>query len=279
MKLCSRCRSENNGDLKFCNYCGARIRTPLPYDSFGGAAPMHKPAQVVPISEEVTDAKLAYRYFLKGKHAFAAGDLDRATLMFQCALDANPADHQVKAFLLRVSEMKSKARALEGRAKAMKDQYGLSSASYRAKDLAFSEAREKVEEQNKKRDGLRVIRPTKKAAIAVNPPKEELPPPKLTVVPKVQVAPVVEQKAQEKELSPVCRELLEVAPEQKIPPRPAWLDTPAIPGREDFETLACAPLSPSEQLDYAPESEALKDLMASALVILGLAVFGWVLVM
>ena len=163
------------------------LRTPLPYDAFGGPAPLHKPAQVVPISEEVTDAKLAYRYFLKGKHAFAAGDLDRATLMFQCALDANPADHQVKAFLLRVSEMKSKARALEGRARAMKSQYGLSSASYRPKDLALAEAREKVESKTEGRERLKVIRPNPQAAIAVNPPKEEMPPhPKLTVLPKME---------------------------------------------------------------------------------------------
>ncbi len=286
MKLCSRCRSDNNGDLKFCNYCGARLRTLVPYDCYGGAAPMFKPAQVVPASTEVTDAKLAYRYFLKGKHAFAAGDLDRATLMFQCALDANPADQQVKAFLLRVTEMKNKSKALEGRAAKMRRQYGLSSASVQAKDLAFTEARERVESQaqvrvnNRARDKerLRVIKSVNKAPVAVNPPKEELPKPKLTVVPTT--------KAPAAELSPVCQELLEqpevvkpVVAEKKIPPRPAWLDTPAVEGREDFETLAEQPLSPSEYLDYAPESDTWKDMMASGLVIFGLAVFGWVLVM
>ncbi len=109
MKLCSRCRSDNNGDIKFCNFCGARMRTSVPCDSYEGSAPLYKTAQVVPMSTEVTDTKLAYRYFLKGKHAFAAGDLNRATLMFQCALDANPVDRTVKEFLQRVTEYKNRA--------------------------------------------------------------------------------------------------------------------------------------------------------------------------
>ena len=89
----------------------------------------------------------------------------------------------------------------------------------------------------------------------------------------------VDAKVEVGVFSPVCRELLDEKAELKIPPRPKWLATPALEGREDFETLADHPISPSEQLDYAPESEAWKDLMASALVIMGLAVFGWVLVM
>ena len=110
MKLCSRCRSENNGDLKFCNFCGARMRSPLPFDAFDGPAPMGFVSQAVPISSEINDGKLAYRYFLKGKQAFNSGDLDRAKLMFQCALDAKPEDTQVKAFLARVAEAKRKTK-------------------------------------------------------------------------------------------------------------------------------------------------------------------------
>jgi hypothetical protein len=64
-------------------------------------------SQAVPATDDVVNSKLAYRYFIKGRHAFSAGDLNRATLMFQCALDANPGDSKVKAFLRRAVELKN----------------------------------------------------------------------------------------------------------------------------------------------------------------------------
>jgi hypothetical protein len=64
--------------------------------------------QAIPqLDDEPVNSKLAYRYFIKGRHAFSAGDLNRATLMFQCALDANPADSKIRAFLKRASELKA----------------------------------------------------------------------------------------------------------------------------------------------------------------------------
>jgi len=253
VKLCSRCRSENNGDVKFCNFCGARLRAPARFDCFEGPAPVGRSAQVVPVEVEVTDTKLAYRYFLKGKHAFAAGEIERAVLMFQCALDANPADEQVKAFLRRAAAKQRQGTAGEPEPPLQAPrtpQYGLSSVALEGAPpsrqepvLAFEQARDLVEAAKPSVEPplapaapkLRVIRPVRPAAVvAVNPEP-------LAIVDGPPVAPKAE---------PVSA-------------------LPAI----------VPPPSPASYLDEAPDSELWKDVLASALVICGLALFGWVLIM
>ena len=108
MSLCTRCKSNNNGDIKFCNFCGARMRASIAMDCYGESVTYNYSMQAVPLmDEEPVNNKLSYRYFLKGRHAFSAGDLNRATLMFQCALDANPSDNKVRAFLKRAVDMKA----------------------------------------------------------------------------------------------------------------------------------------------------------------------------
>jgi len=77
-------------------------------DCYGTSNISSYSAQAVPqLDDDPVNSKLAYRYFLKGHHAFSAGDLNRATLMFQCALDANPADQKVRSFLKRAVELKT----------------------------------------------------------------------------------------------------------------------------------------------------------------------------
>lgn len=107
MSVCSRCKSNNNGDIKFCNFCGARMISTMSMDCFEPSLSYHSAQAIPQLDEEPVNSKLSYRYFLKGRHAFSAGDLNRATLMFQCALDANPADSKIRAFLKRASELKT----------------------------------------------------------------------------------------------------------------------------------------------------------------------------
>jgi len=108
VRTCARCRSENFGDIKYCNFCGAQVRTPIPLDVYEGNPPLFGTAQAIPIPLDVVDPKLAYRYFLEGQKAFAVSDMPRAMEMFRRALDANPADETVKSFLRRAAELQDR---------------------------------------------------------------------------------------------------------------------------------------------------------------------------
>ena len=106
MSVCSRCNSNNNTDIKFCNFCGARMRSSISFDVYGTLALKTDDRTSFHTDDEPVNNKLAYRYFIKGRQAFSGGDFTRATLMFQCALDANPSDLKVRSFLERAREMK-----------------------------------------------------------------------------------------------------------------------------------------------------------------------------
>ena len=279
MSICSRCKSGNNQGIKYCNFCGARMISSVSFDCYGTSALAYDPApqsfdeEVEPVSN-----KLAYRYFLKGRHAFSAGDLNRATLMFQCALDANPSDQKVKSFLKRAVDLKNSSDISEPVDMSSMLRYDFSNHRPRIKTvshLKVVESFQQVQSSTKQREFGSLPEPVKSVAFQKSGALK-------STVAHSSASTHINASTHNSAVAHSSASTYNSAAVHNSAAthiNAAVHNNAAADNGAEFDPWDTIPSSPAELLDSAPENGRFNDLIATLAALTGLLLFGFVLTM